>query len=166
MDRFPGYYFSGDGGYKDEDSYIFITGRVDDIINVAGHRLSTAEMEEVVAAHPAVAECAVIGVSDSLRGEVPIGLVVLRAEANVSLEDLTGDLMRSVRNEIGAIACFRTVVPVQRLPKTRSGKILRRTMRAIANGESYQMPSTIEDPAVLDEIAIQFKRHHISKSGK
>ncbi len=149
---FPGYYFTGDGGYFDEDGYLFIMGRVDDIINVAGHRLSTGGMEEVIAKHPTVAECAVIGVHDDLKGEVPIGFYVLKDGITADPEQISNELVQMVRDEIGAIACFKIAICVKRLPKTRSGKILRGTMRKIANGEQYRMPSTIDDPAILSEI--------------
>ncbi|MEL6537151.1 MAG: acetate--CoA ligase [Bacteroidota bacterium] len=152
LSRFPGYYFSGDGGYRDEDGYIFITGRVDDIINVAGHRLSTAEMEEVVAGHPAVAECAVFGVKDELKGEIPLGLVVLKSGQDISETALCEQLIGEVRHTIGAVAAFKQVRVVPRLPKTRSGKILRKVLRALANGETPKVPSTIDDPAIIDEI--------------
>jgi acyl-coenzyme A synthetase/AMP-(fatty) acid ligase len=160
LSAYPGYYFTGDGGYKDEDGYFYITGRIDDVINVAGHRLSTADMEEIVAAHPAVAECAVIGVEDQLKGQVPIGLVVLKAGASISQDMLEKELANMVRERLGAIACFKSATIVARLPKTRSGKILRRVMRAIADGKPYTAPSTIEDMSVLDEIgeALQEKR--------
>ncbi len=149
---YPGFYFSGDGGYTDEEGYIFITGRIDDVINVAGHRLSTSEMEEIVAAHPAVAECAVIGVKEELKGQVPVGFVVLKSNANIYEADLEKDLIEMVRNQIGPIACFKKVMLVPRLPKTRSGKILRKIMRHIADGEKYSTPSTIEDATVLSEL--------------
>jgi propionyl-CoA synthetase len=143
----PGYYLTGDGGYIDEDGYLFVMGRIDDVINVAGHRLSTGELEAVLAAHPAVAECAVIGVADEIKGQVPRGLVVLKAGA--SADGLAAQLVAAVRNEIGAVACFKLVDVVAALPKTRSGKILRKTMRGIAHGKDEPLPSTIEDPSVL-----------------
>ena len=143
----PGYYLTGDGGYLDDDGYLFVMGRVDDVINVAGHRLSTGAIESVLATHPAVAECAVIGVADEIKGQVPRGLVVLKAGA--SADGLAEDLVKSVRDEIGAVACFKLVDVVAALPKTRSGKILRKTMRGIAHGKDEPIPSTIEDPAVL-----------------
>ncbi len=149
---FPGYYFTGDGGYTDTEGYTYITGRIDDVINVAGHRLSTAEMEEIVAAHPAVAECAVVGVGDELKGQVPVGFVVLKSGVAAEEPDLEKELAQMVRDQIGAIACFKRAVLVKRLPKTRSGKILRRIMRCIADGKPYQPPSTIEDPVVLEEL--------------
>jgi propionyl-CoA synthetase len=153
LTAFPGYYVTGDGGYVDEDGYLFVMGRMDDVINVAGHRLSTGAMEAVLATHPAVAECAVIGVHDELKGQVPVGLVVLKAGADVEPSLLRDELVTMVRNEIGAVASFRDVRVVTRLPKTRSGKILRGTMRAIADGREYSVPSTIDDPVILDEIA-------------
>lgn len=146
----PGYYLTGDGGYTDEDGYLFVMGRIDDVINVAGHRLSTGSIEAVLAGHPAVAECAVIGVADEIKGQVPRGLVVLKAGA--SAEGLAEALVKLVRDEIGAVACFRQADVVPALPKTRSGKILRKTMRGIAHGKEEPIPSTIEDPAVLDKL--------------
>ena len=152
LKSFPGYYFTGDGGYKNEEGYVFITGRIDDVINVAGHRLSTAEMEEIVAAHPSVAECAVIGVEEQLKGQVPVGFVVLKSGIDLSNAALSQELASMIRDKIGPIACFKQAIAVQRLPKTRSGKILRRIMRCIADQKPYQAPSTIEDMSVLDEI--------------
>lgn len=150
--NFPGYYTSGDGGYIDDDGYVFIMGRTDDVINVAGHRLSTGEMEQVLAAHPAVAECAVIGIADELKGQLPIGLVLLKDGSDISEEQLNSELIASVRATIGALACFKTAVMVKRLPKTRSGKILRKLLRQIADGEQYAIPSTIDDPSSVTEI--------------
>lgn len=152
LNDIPGYYTSGDGGYKDEEGYVFIMGRTDDVINVAGHRLSTGEMEEIVADHPAVAECAVIGINDSLKGQVPIGLVLLKDGIEIDEAALEKELVGMVRKEIGPIACFNRALVVQRLPKTRSGKILRKLMRQIADGQEYKVPSTIDDPASLEEI--------------
>ena len=146
----PGYYLTGDGGYLDEDGYLFVMGRIDDVINVAGHRLSTGQIEAVVAAHPAVAECAVIGVADEIKGQVPRGFVVLQAGA--SADGLAVELVAAVRHSIGAVACFNTVDVVPALPKTRSGKILRKTMRGIADGHDEPVPSTIEDVGVLDTL--------------
>ena len=151
--RYPGYFLTGDGGSIDEDGYVSIMGRVDDVINVAGHRLSTGSIEAVIAAHPDVAECAVIGIADDLKGQIPVGLVVLRAESAMEPSQMETELIEQVRAEVGPVAAFRRVELVERLPKTRSGKILRRTMRSIANGEAFQPPSTIDDPGVLDEIA-------------
>ena len=147
-----GYYLTGDAGYKDADGYLWIMSRIDDIINVAGHRLSTGGMEEVLASHPDVAECGVIGAADQLKGEMPVGLVVLKAGANRLEEQVVAELVALVRQKIGPVAAFKKVVVVDRLPKTRSGKILRGTMKKIADGESYKMPATIDDPAILDEI--------------
>jgi acyl-coenzyme A synthetase/AMP-(fatty) acid ligase len=152
LSPYPGYYFSGDGGYKDEDGYVFITGRIDDIINVAGHRLSTAAMEEVVAAHPLVAECSVIGVYNELKGQIPVGFVVLQQGAAIAEEALQAELIQMVREQVGPVAAFKSVAVVQRLPKTRSGKILRRIMRCIADDKPFNPPSTIEDITVLDEL--------------
>ncbi len=158
LSQFPGYYVSGDGGYLDEEGYLFIMGRIDDVINVAGHRLSTGEMEEIVGGHPAIAECAVVGIHDELKGQLPLGFVVLKD--GVKIDDLTleGELVGKVRSEIGAMACFKHALVVDRLPKTRSGKILRRTIRQIADGEQYVVPSTIDDPSCLGEIERVLKR--------
>lgn len=152
LDAFPGYYHTGDGGYKDDDGYIYITGRTDDVINVSGHRLSTGEMEEVVSAHSAVAECAVIGVNDELKGQLPVGLIVLKAGEEIEESQLEAELVQMVREQVGALACFRRALVVQRLPKTRSGKILRAILRKIAAQEEYKMPSTIDDETILPEI--------------
>ncbi|WP_353050298.1 propionyl-CoA synthetase [Marinobacter sp. C7] len=157
LDPIPGYYSSGDGGFIDDDGYVFIMGRTDDVINVAGHRLSTGEMEEVVASHPAVAECCVVGAHDELKGQVPIGLVLIKDGATIDHDELEEELVEMVRDKIGAIACFRRAMVVERLPKTRSGKILRRVIRQIADGEEYTVPSTIDDPAILEEISQQFR---------
>jgi len=154
---FPGYYFTSDGGYIDEEGYVFIMGRVDDVINVAGHRLSTGEMEEVVSTHKDVAECAVIGVHDNLKGQLPLGLVVLKSGVDREAEDVKKELFLMVRNTIGPIANYKETCVVKRLPKTRSGKILRGTMRKIADGEQYTVPSTIDDPATLGEIEAALK---------
>jgi propionyl-CoA synthetase len=150
--RHPGSYATGDGGYRDADGYLYVMGRVDDVINVAGHRLSTGEMEEVLASHPAVAECAVVGVRDELKGQVPRGFVVLKAGAGADPAVIAGELVQLVRDKIGAVAALRRVDVVPALPKTRSGKILRKTMRGIADGRDEPVPSTIEDPAVLDAL--------------
>ena len=152
LETYPGYFTTGDGGYFDEDGYLFIMGRVDDVINVAGHRLSTGEMEEVVGRHPMIAECAVIGRSDELKGQMPMGFVVLKNSDDIDPEKVVAELIALVRQDIGAVAAFKQALVVARLPKTRSGKILRKTLRAIVDGEDYVMPSTIEDPAALDEI--------------
>jgi propionyl-CoA synthetase len=148
-----GCYLTGDGGHLDDDGYLWVMGRIDDVINVAGHRLSTGAMEEVLATHPAVAECAVIGVADELKGQAPLGLVVLKDGVDIDPDRLEAELVQSVRDQIGAVASFKRAVVVARLPKTRSGKVLRATMRAIADGRDHPVPSTIDDPAALDEIA-------------
>lgn len=150
--QFPGYYLTGDGGHKDADGYFFIMGRIDDVINVAGHRLSTGEMEEIISHHPAIAECAVIGIADELRGQRPIGFFVMKDSHHNKEAELEDELIQLVRDQIGAVAFFRNAIMVKRLPKTRSGKILRKTMRLIADGVSYTIPSTIDDPTILDEI--------------
>ena len=152
LDIYPGYYFTGDGGYYDTDGYIYIMGRVDDVINVAGHRLSTGAMEEVISQHPDVAECAVVGAADSFKGQLPLGFVVLKSGVEREPTAIVDELVRMVRDQIGAVACFKQAVVVKRLPKTRSGKILRGTMRKIADEETYNVPSTIDDPVILDEI--------------
>jgi len=147
-----GYYLTGDAGYKDEDGYLWIMSRIDDIINVAGHRLSTGGMEEVLSSHPDVAECAVIGAADQLKGELPVGLVVLKAGADRDQEQLLAELVSLVRQKIGPVAAFKKVTVVDRLPKTRSGKILRGTMKKIADSTEYNIPATIDDPTILGEI--------------
>ena len=149
MTTYPGYYFSDDAGYRDADGYVYITGRLDDIIKVAGHRLSTAEMEEAVASHPDVAECAVVGIADELKGEVPLGLVVLKSNADIDATTLEEDIRARVREYVGRIASFKRIIVVPQLPKTRSGKILRGIIRGIIAGEDVAVPSTIEDPAAL-----------------
>jgi propionyl-CoA synthetase len=159
LSEFPGYYCSGDGGYKDEDGYVFIMGRTDDVINVAGHRLSTGEMEEIVADHPAVAECAVIGIQEELKGQEPIGLVLLKDGTDINQDTLQAELVAMVRRDLGAIACFKRALIVQRLPKTRSGKILRKLLRQIADGKEYTIPSTIDDPASITEIEALMAAH-------
>ncbi len=148
----PGYYHTSDAGYVDDDGYVYVMTRTDDIINVAGHRLSTGAIEEVLAGHPEVAECAVVGVADALKGQVPLGLIVLRAGSARAHADIVAELVHAVRERIGPIAAFKEALVVRRLPKTRSGKILRGTMRAIADGQPYKMPATIDDPEVLAEI--------------
>jgi propionyl-CoA synthetase len=149
---YPSYYKTGDAGFKDDDGYLWIMGRTDDIINVAGHRLSTGGMEEVIAAHPDVAECAVIGKADAVKGEVPLGLVVLKAGTDRSEEEIVSEVIAMVRERIGPVAAFKQARVVNRLPKTRSGKIVRGTIKKIADGVDYQVPATIEDATVLDEI--------------
>jgi len=155
--EFPGYYKTADAGFTDEDGYLFIMGRTDDIINVAGHRLSTGGMEEVLAGHKDVAECAVIGIADALKGEVPCGFIVLKAGVNRDPSEIEKEIVALVREKIGPVAAFKLAITVPRLPKTRSGKILRGTMKKIADGESWTMPATIEDPKVLDEVGEALK---------
>jgi propionyl-CoA synthetase len=152
LSQYPGYYLTADAGYKDADGYLWVMSRTDDIINVAGHRLSTGAMEEVLASHPDVAECAVVGVADQLKGEIPLGFIVLKAGVQRAPEAVVPDLVEMVRERIGPVACFKTATVVQRLPKTRSGKILRGTMKKIADGIEYRVPPTIDDPVILDEI--------------
>jgi propionyl-CoA synthetase len=163
LERFPGYYFSGDGGYKDTDGYVYITGRVDDVINVAGHRLSTADMEEVVASHASVAECAVIGIHDDLKGQIPLALAVTKSGNEIAESVIQEEVVLSVRKKIGAVASLRQVIIVERLPKTRSGKILRKLLRSIADQENYKIPSTIDDPLIIDEITHKLKTHKVGK---
>ncbi|MEN8135704.1 MAG: propionyl-CoA synthetase [Thermodesulfobacteriota bacterium] len=158
MKQFPGYYETSDGGFIDEDGYVYVMGRMDDVINIAGHRLSTGAMEEVIATHPAIAECAVIGTNNQLKGELPLGFFILKAGVEDDPAEIQQELVKMVRAKIGPIACFRESTQVSRLPKTRSGKILRGTMRAIANGKEYRMPSTIDDPTSLDEITDTLKQ--------
>ncbi len=164
--RYPGCYLTGDAGYRDEDGYLWIMSRTDDVINVAGHRLSTGAMEEVLASHPDVAECAVIGVADALKGQLPLGLVVLKAGAQKAGEALCAELVALVRERIGPVAAFKQVAVVARLPKTRSGKILRGTMAKIADGVEWRMPATIDDPAILDEITEALRSLGYAGSGE
>jgi len=153
MEDYPGYYQTGDAGIIDEDNYLHVMSRTDDIINVAGHRLSTGGMEQVLASHPDVAECAVLGVADNLKGQVPLGFLVLKDGVLKPGQEIVNDVIKLVREEIGPVASFRTAVVVDRLPKTRSGKILRGTIKLIAEGEPFDVPATIDDPVILDEIA-------------
>ena len=152
LSRYSGYYLTADAGYKDEDGYLWIMSRTDDIINVAGHRLSTGAMEEVLAAHPDVAECAVMGIADPIKGEIPLGLIVLKAGAHRPHSEIVTEVIEMVRERIGPVASFKVAMIVKRLPKTRSGKILRGTIKKIADGVEYRLPPTIDDPAILDEI--------------
>ena len=152
VNEIPGYYITGDGGFYDQDGYLFIMGRIDDVINVAGHRLSTGSMEEIIARHKDVAECAVLGMNDQLKGEVPVGFAVLKAGVIRDPNEIIKELVQMVRNEIGAVASFKQCTIVKALPKTRSGKTLRGTMRKIVNRQQYVVPSTIEDPVALDAI--------------
>ena len=153
MSQYPGYYYTADAGYIDEDGYVFIMTRTDDIINVAGHRLSTGGMEEILTAHADVAECAVIGVDDALKGQLPLGMLVLNVGVNRPHAEIVAEVVKMVRDQIGPVAAFKIAFVVDRLPKTRSGKILRGTMQKIANGQEWNMPATIDDPEILDEIA-------------
>jgi propionyl-CoA synthetase len=152
LEEFPGYYKTADAGFLDEDNYVFVMSRTDDIINTAGHRLSTGAMEEVLADHPDVAECAVFGVADDLKGQLPLGLLVLKAGVTRDAREITDEVIQMVRDRIGPVASFKTATVVKRLPKTRSGKILRGTMQKMADNIAYKMPATIDDPTILDEI--------------
>ena len=154
LSAFPGFYATGDAGHIDEDGYVFVMGRTDDVINVAGHRLSTGSLEEVLTLHHSVAECAVIGVHDELKGQRAAGFVTLKAHEHVDHDRLEAELVALVREHIGPVAAFRDVTILDRLPKTRSGKILRKTMRQIVDGEPYKIPATIEDPTVLDALVV------------
>jgi len=164
--EFPGYYKTADAGYKDEDGYLYIMARTDDIINVAGHRLSTGGMEEVLASHPDVAECAVIGVADELKGQVPLGFLVLKAGVDRASGEIVREVVQMVRDKIGPVAAFKTATVIQRLPKTRSGKILRGTMQKVADSEAYKIPATIDDPVILDEIAAALRPLGYAKESK
>ena len=164
LSTFEGYYASGDGGYIDQDGYVFVMGRVDDVINVAGHRLSTGEMEEIIGGHEAIAECAVVGRDDDLKGQIPIGLVVLKSGVDIDEATLSKELVTMIRSSIGAIACYKDTYIVKRLPKTRSGKILRKNMRQMVNGEKYIVPSTIDDPGIMPEIEAQLKERGVIRS--
>jgi propionyl-CoA synthetase len=157
LNRYPGYYLTGDAGFVDADGYLSIMSRIDDVINVAGHRLSTGAMEEVLAGHPDVAECAVIGAADALKGQLPVGLVVLKSGVSRPHETIVAELIERVRQQIGAVAALKHVTVIARLPKTRSGKVLRATMRAIADARDYNVPATIDDPRILDEVTVALK---------
>lgn len=161
LEQIDGFYFTGDGGYKDSDGYIYITGRVDDVINVAGHRLSTAEMEEVIASHNTVAECAVFGIHDEIKGQTPLALVVTKAGNDVAESVIEQEVIAKIRSNIGTIATLKRVIVVDRLPKTRSGKILRKLLRDIADKKEYSIPSTIDDPEIINEIIQVYKQHKI-----
>jgi propionyl-CoA synthetase len=161
LNEFPGYYKTADAGYMDEDGYLYIMSRTDDIINVAGHRLSTGAMEEVLSSHPDVAECAVLGISDSVKGQVPCGFLVLKSNIDRDEHEVEKECVSMIRDAIGPIAAFRLALTVKRLPKTRSGKILRSTIQKIADGEDWKMPATIDDPVILDEISAVLRERHI-----
>ena len=152
LSEYLDYYLTGDAGFFDDDGYLWIMGRTDDIINTAGHRLSTGAIEEVLASHPDIAECAVTGVDNEVKGEIPVGFIVLKTGVSKDKREISTDLIQMVREKIGPIASFKVVVVVKHLPKTRSGKILRGTLKKIANGADYRVPATIDDPATLDEI--------------
>lgn len=168
LNFYPGYYLTGDSGYIDEEGYVWVMGRMDGVINVAGHRLSTGEMEEVISKHPDVAECAVIGVDDELKGEVPMAFVVLKDSIERDHRAIADGVVQLVREEIGAVASLKLAIVIEKLPKTRSGKILRATMRSIADGKEWNMPSTIEDESVLEGIqkSIETLGYPIPKKGK
>jgi propionyl-CoA synthetase len=163
--EFPGYYTTSDAGYRDAEGYVYVMARTDDVINVAGHRLSTGQMEEVVAKHQDVAECAVVGVADDLKGQIPAGFIVLNSGVNRPTQEIEAEVVRLVRDEIGPVAAFKTVLTIKRLPKTRSGKILRGTMRQMADGEAWKTPATIDDPAILEEIAGTMRERGMVKPG-
>ena len=162
LNEFPGYYKTADAGYLDDDGYVYVMSRTDDIINVAGHRLSTGGMEEVLAGHPDVAECAVLGIKDELKGEVPCGFIVLKSGVDRAPAEIEKECVALIRDKIGPVAAFKLAITVARLPKTRSGKILRGTIKKIADGDSWQMPATIDDPVVLDEIGSALKEKGIA----
>jgi len=163
MSNYEGFYQTYDAGHIDEEGYIWIMSRTDDIINVAGHRLSTGAIEEVLSEHKSVAECAVIGIADKLKGQLPIGLLTLKAGVDKDNDTISKECIQMVRNKIGPVAAFKTAIIVNRLPKTRSGKILRGTVRKIADKEDYKMPATIDDPAILDEIKNDLIKNNILK---
>ncbi|PKQ02096.1 MAG: propionyl-CoA synthetase, partial [Alphaproteobacteria bacterium HGW-Alphaproteobacteria-12] len=165
LSEFPGYYKTADAGFLDEDGYLYVMSRTDDIINVAGHRLSTGGMEEVLASLPEVAECAVIGIADAMKGQVPVGFLVLNAGVARPAGEIEAEAVQLIRERIGPVASFKKAMVVQRLPKTRSGKVLRGTMRKIADGERWDAPATIDDPAVLDEIGVILGEAGIGKAG-
>ena len=157
MAEYPGYYLTADAGQIDQNGYVHVMSRTDDIINVAGHRLSTGAMEEVLASHPDVAECAVMGVADDMKGQLPLGLLVLKSGVQRDHAEIVAEVVKLVRERIGPVAAFKQAVVVQRLPKTRSGKILRGTMRKIADSQPWKMPATIDDPKILDEVKTALK---------
>ncbi|MFC6268103.1 AMP-binding protein [Frigoriflavimonas asaccharolytica] len=161
LSRFPGYYFSGDGAIKDEDGYVFVTGRVDDVINVAGHRLSTSEMEEVVSGHKEVAECCVVGIDDDLKGQVPFAIAVLKSGSKIDEKVLEKEIVLLIREKIGAVASMKNAMVVNRLPKTRSGKILRKLIRTMLDGKDYQMPSTIDDESIVEELQVKMDEYKL-----
>jgi propionyl-CoA synthetase len=159
--QYPGFYLTGDGGYRDEEGYVFVMGRTDDVMNVAGHRLSTGQIEEVVADHPAVAECAVIGIADQEKGQVPMGFLLLKDGVNIDAATLQAELVQLVRKSVGPIANFKIAIVVKRLPKTRSGKILRQVIRKMIDQQPYTVPSTIDDPLIIDELKETLVEHNL-----
>ena len=163
MTNYPGYYQTYDAGHIDEDGYVWIMSRTDDIINVAGHRLSTGAIEEVLSEHQSVAECAVLGIADKLKGQLPIGLITLKAGVDKDNETITKECVQMVRDKVGPVAAFKVTMVVKRLPKTRSGKILRGTIRKIADNEKYKIPATIDDPEILIEIKEDLIKNNIIK---
>ncbi|OOZ36952.1 hypothetical protein BOW52_10485 [Solemya elarraichensis gill symbiont] len=163
LDTYPGYYLCGDDGYIDEDGYVFVMGRIDDVINVAGHRLSTGEMEEVVASHDAIAECAVVGINDELKGQLPVAFYIRKDGVESEPEEIEKELIQMVRGTIGAICCFSKAMEVKRLPKTRSGKILRKTIRQISETDDVPTPATIDDPGILDESREAYKAAKVGR---
>jgi len=165
MSNYEGYYQTYDAGHIDDDGYIWIMSRTDDIINVAGHRLSTGAIEEVLSEHQSVAECAVLGIADKLKGQLPIGLVVLKSGVDKDNDTISKECVQMVRDKIGPVAAFKVVIVIKRLPKTRSGKILRGTIRKIADGVEYKIPPTIDDPAILTEIKEDLINHKILNNG-
>ena len=166
LSDFEGYYTTSDAGFIDADGYAYVMARTDDVINVAGHRLSTGQMEEVVSRHKDVGECAVLGVADAMKGQIPAGFIVLNSGVNRATQEIEAEVVKLVRDEIGPVAAFKQVMTVKRLPKTRSGKILRGTMRAIADGEAWKMPATIDDPAILDEITDALQQRGLATTSK
>ena len=164
MDKYAGYYQTYDAGYIDEDGYVWIMSRTDDIINVAGHRLSTGAIEEVLAEHKDVAECAVLGIADQLKGQLPVGLLVLKSGVNRKPDDISKECIQMVRDKVGPVASFKTAIVVKRLPKTKSGKILRGTIRKIVANQEFKIPATIDDPTILDEIRLSLISNGLIKS--
>jgi propionyl-CoA synthetase len=160
LERYPGYYDTGDAGLVDDDDYVHVMTRTDDVINVAGHRLSTGAIEEVIACHPDVAECAVVGMADSLKGQVPLGLIVLNTATRAAPESVLGEVIAMVRSRLGPVVAFKTAVVVPRLPKTRSGKLLRGVIQKMADGKEYKAPPTIDDPAALVDV-----QEHLARAG-
>jgi len=166
LTKYPGFFDTADAGHKDADGNVYVMARTDDIINVAAHRLSTSEMEEVLNSNPHVVESAVVGAADAIKGEIPVGFAVLRAGTNISAEEVEQECMQLIRSQIGPLACYRNTIIVNRLPKTRSGKILRGVLKKIINGQEYKAPATIDDPAALDEATVAAKAHGFPRQGQ